>query len=350
MRDLHMQRGSDHSAWVIIKRANTRMGNYVAALAAATLVGQVVPSASIAQPYPSQQIRIIVPFGPGGGPDVVARIVATELSKKYGVAAFVENKPGANGQIAAQQLRSSAPDGYTLFVANSGILAINPNLYKNLPYDPNKDFVPITQMIEIPVFLYAHSKLKVNTVTELIALIRGKPGVINYASAGHGSVHHMCTALFLNLNKLDAVHVPYKESSGIPTAMMSDQVELACSGRIQAQPIVDAGKAKPVVVALDKRSQLEPTVPTLREITGIDGFEIGSRVGMLAPAGVPSAVVAQLSKDISGILQSDQMRSRLTAQGVEVAAHGPESYARLIRREQEQFAQLIKIINETSKP
>lgn len=342
MEGMHFQRG------VVLRK--TGLGKFAAALAAAMLVNLGVQAPAAAQSYPSQQIRIILPFGPGGAPDVVSRIVSSELAKKYGVTAFVENRPGANGQIAAQQLKSANPDGHTLFVANSGVLAINPSLYKSLPYDPNKDFVPITQMIEVPVFLYAHAKLKVNNVTELIALMRAKPGTLNYASAGHGSVHHMCTALFLNLTKLDAVHVPYKESSGIPAAMMSDQVELACSGRIQAQPLVDAGKAKPMLVANDSRSQLEPGVPTLKEMTDIDGFEIGSRIGILGPAGTPAAVVAQLSKDIAQMLETEQVKARLSTQGVEVVLGGPEQYAKLIRREQEQFARLVKLTNAAVDP
>lgn len=326
-----------------VREASARAGRGIAAFVAAALAVLCVPQPAHAQSFPSQPIRIILPFGPGGAPDVLARIITAEFTKKYGVGAIVENRPGANGQIAAKQFKSSAADGHTLFIGNTGVLAINPSLYTNLSYDPTKDFVPITQMIEVPFFIYAHTGLKVNTVTELMALLKAKPGVLNYGSSGHGSVHHMCSALFLNLTKLDAVHVPYKTSSGIPRGMMGDEIELACSGKLQAQQIVDAGKAKPMVVALDQRSQLEPEVPTLREITGIEGFEIGSRIGMLAPTGTPPAIVEQLSNDIAKIIQTEKVKKMLAAQGVEVVARGPKAYAALIRREQEQFARLVKL-------
>jgi tripartite-type tricarboxylate transporter receptor subunit TctC len=296
-----------------------------------------------AQNFPSQGIRIIVPFGPGGSPDVLARIVANELSKKYGKSAVVENKPGANGLIAAELAKGAKPDGYTLIVGNTGILAINKSLYARLPYDPVKDFVPITQMITVPMFLYAHKQLNVSTVNGLMAQLKAKPGALNYGSSGNGSVHHMCSALFLNLTSLDAVHVPYKMSFDIAKGLMGDQVEMACSGKLAMQQVVEAGKAVPVAVAMDTRSALYPQVPTLKEETSIDGFEVASRIGMLAPAGTPREIVEQLSKDIASFIQTEEVVKMLAVQGVEVVTEGPDKYSTLIGREIEQYGRLVKL-------
>jgi len=298
---------------------------------------------ALSQSYPSGNIRIIVPFGPGGSPDVLGRIVASELSKKYGVAATVENKPGAGGSIGAEMAKNAKPDGHTLFVANSGILAINKSLYARLPYDPVKDFVPITQMISLPFFLYAHTSLKVTTAKELIALLKAKPNSLNFGSSGHGSVHHMCSALFLRLANVEAVHVPYKMSFELARGLMGDQIEFACSGKLAAQQVVDAGKAVPVAVALRQRSTLAPQVPTLKEQTGIEGFEIGSNIGLVAPAGTPRSIVEQLSKDVSLFLASEKVRAMLAAQGVEVVTEGPDQFSALIQREIEQFSKLVKL-------
>jgi tripartite-type tricarboxylate transporter receptor subunit TctC len=310
-------------------------------LAAFLVLGMAQPV--FAQSFPSQNMRIIVPFGPGGSPDVLGRLVAAKLSEKYGRSVVIENKPGANGLIGAEMAKNARPDGHTLFVGNTGILAINRSLYARLPYDPIKDFAPITQMISLPFFLYAHTQLGVSSVKDLIALLKTKPGVLNYASSGNGSVHHMCTALFLNLVGADAVHVPYKMSFDIAKALMGDQVQLACSGKLAAQQIVDAGKAKPIAVALEQRTSLDPQIPTLKEETGIDGFEVGSRIGILAPAGTPPEIVDQLSKDVASFIQTDQIRSVLAVQGVEIVTEGPERYAALIRREIEQYAKLVKL-------
>jgi tripartite-type tricarboxylate transporter receptor subunit TctC len=310
-------------------------------LAAAMAAGLALPAQ--AQSYPSQNIRIIVPFGPGGSPDVLGRIIANELTKKYGKSAVVENKPGANGLIGAELAKNAKPDGHTLFVGNTGILGINKSLFARLPYDPVKDFTPITQMISLPFFLYAHTQLGVTNVKDLVALMKAKPGVLNYGSSGNGSVHHMCSALFLNLTGTDVVHVPYKMSFDIAKGIMGDQVQMACSGKLAAQQMVDAGKAVPIVVALAQRTNLEPKVPTLKEETGIDGFEIGSRIGILAPAGTPREIVEQLSKDIASFIRTEQVIKMLGAQGVEVVAEGPDSYAALIGREIEQYAKLVKL-------
>ncbi len=320
----------------------SRLG-HVVAMGIAAFVAFGVSRPADAQSFPSGTIRIIVPFGPGGSPDVLARIVASELGKKYGVSTLVENKPGANGLIGAEMAKNAKPDGHTLFVGNSGILAINKSLYTRLPYDPVKDFVPITQMIALPFFLYAHTSLKVATVNDLIAQMKAKPGALNYGSSGTGSVHHMCTALFLSLAGVEAVHVPYKMSFEVARGMMSDQVQLACSGKLAAQQIVDAGKAVPLVVALEQRTTLEPKIPTLKEQTGLADFEVGSRMGLLAPAGTPRPVVEQLSKDVASFLASEKVRTMLAAQGVEVITEGPDRFAALIQREIELFARLVKL-------
>jgi tripartite-type tricarboxylate transporter receptor subunit TctC len=312
-------------------------------LALAALAAMSLTQPAFAQSFPSQNIRIIVPFGPGGSPDVLGRIVASELTKKYGKSAVVENKPGANGLIAAEMAKGAKPDGHTLFVGNTGILAINRSLYARLPYDPVKDFVPVTQMISLPFFLYAHTQLNVHTVKDLVALMKAKPGVLNYGSSGNGSVHHMCSALFLNLAAVDAVHVPYKMSFDIAKGLLGDQVQMACSGKLAMQQVVDAGKAVPVAVALDKRTSLDPNVPTLKEETSLDGFEVGSRIGILAPAGTPREIVEQLSKDVASFIQTEQVVKMLVAQGVEVVAEGPDRYAVLIQREIEQYARLVKL-------
>lgn len=297
----------------------------------------------LAESYPSQTIRIVVPFGPAGSPDVLARIVATRLSEKYGKSAVVENRPGANGLIAGGLVKHAKPDGHTLLLGNTGLLAINKSLYSKLPYEPAKDFAPITQIMASTFFVYAHTNLQVKSVTDLINVMKKKPSALNYASPGHGSVHHMCLALFLNISGTDAVHVPFKTTVDVGKAFMTDEVELTCSGKGAMQSIVSTKKAAPLVVALERRSGLDPQVPTLKEAAGLDGFEIGSQLGILAPAGTPRGIVDQLSKDIADSLQTPQAQSMMSAQGVEVVTEGPDSYAALIHREIGQFERLVRL-------
>jgi tripartite-type tricarboxylate transporter receptor subunit TctC len=311
-------------------------------LAASAVLG--LPQLSHAQSFPAEPIHIIVPFGAGGSPDVISRVVADGLGRKYGKPVVVEDKPGAAGVIGTELVKKAPPDGYTLLVADSGVLAINKALYATLPYDPVNDFTPVTQMFTLPFILYASTALHVRNASELIALMKAKPNAVNYGTAGNGSAQQLCAALFLKLAGVEAVGVPYTNSFAIGKGIISGEIQLACAGgKFAGQAMVDAGKAVPIVVASDTRTASFPDVPTLQEAAGIAGYVLAPRMGLLAPKNTPRPVVEQLSNDVAAILHSGQVQAMLAAQGVDAVTEGPDRYAAAIRDEIDRYARLVKL-------
>jgi tripartite-type tricarboxylate transporter receptor subunit TctC len=313
-------------------------------LTLASLVALGLAQPAAAQTFPAETIHIIVPFGAGGSPDIIARVVADGLGRKYGTPVVVEDKSGAAGIIGTELVKKAPADGYTLLVADSGVLAINKALYATLPYDPVSDFAPVTQMFTLPFILFASTDLKIHDARELIALMKAKPNALNYGSAGNGSAQQLCAALFLTLAGTEAVDVPYTNSLAIGKGMISGDIQLACAGgKFAGQQMIDSGKAMAIAVASDKRTPAFPDVPTLQEAAGIDGYVLAPRMGLLAPAGTPRPVVERLSSDVAEVLDTGQVQSLLATQGVEAVTEGPDRYAVVIRDEIGRYAALVKL-------
>ena len=305
------------------------------------IAGAVVAPAAFAQAYPTHSIRLVVPFPAGGTTDILARAAAQKLSESLGQAVVVDNRPGAAGNIGADLVAKSAPDGYTLLMGTVGTHAINPSLYAKMPYDHVKDFVPVVLVAGVPNVLAVYPAFPVNSVAELIALAKSKPGTINFASSGSGTSIHMSGELFKSMAGVDMTHVPYKGSAPALTDLMGGQVQIMFDNLPSALPLIKAGKLRAIAVTSLKRAPALPDVPTISE-SGLPGFEASSWFGVLAPAGTPSPIVAKINADVNKWLQSPEAREQLLAQGANAAGGTPEQFTAHIRAETEKWAKVVK--------
>jgi tripartite-type tricarboxylate transporter receptor subunit TctC len=308
------------------------------ALAAALLCAA---APGLAQDWPANTVRILVPFGAGSTPDIVARIVADGLSKKYPGSTFlVENKPGASGNIATDAVAKAAPDGATIGISIGGPLAINTLLFSQLPYDPRKDIAPITQLVTQPSVLAVNPELKVNTVGELVALLKANPGKYNFASIGNGSLSHLAMEAIAIKSGTRLVHVPYPSSPQAITAVIRGDAQMACLPAISVTPQAKAGKVKMLAVSTAKRSLYLPDVPTLKE-SGID-VEADAWNGLIAPGATPKAIIDAINKDVVAIIREPAVRDKLAAQLMEPAGSTPEQFRAQIDGEIARWAPVIK--------
>jgi len=296
---------------------------------------------AFAQTYPTHSIRLVVPFPAGGTTDILARAAAQKLSESLGQAVVVDNRPGAAGNIGADLVAKSAPDGYTLLMGTVGTHAINPGLYAKMPYDHVKDFVPVVLVAGVPNVLVVNPAFPVNSVAELIALARAKPGTINFASSGSGTSIHLSGELFKTMAGIDMTHVPYKGSSPALTDLMGGQVQIMFDNLPSALPLIKAGKLRAIAVTSLKRAPALPDVPTISE-SGLPGFEASSWFGVLAPAETPAPIVAKINADVNKWLQSPEAREQLLAQGANAAGGTSEQFAAHIRAETEKWAKVVK--------
>jgi tripartite-type tricarboxylate transporter receptor subunit TctC len=286
-------------------------------------------------------VRILVPFGAGSTPDIVARIVADGLSKKYPGSTFlVENKPGASGNIATDAVAKAAPDGATIGISIGGPLAINTLLFSQLPYDPRKDIAPITQLVTQPSVLAVNPELKVNTVGELVALLKANPGKYNFASIGNGSLSHLAMEAIAIKSGTRLVHLPYPSSPQAITAVIRGDAQMACLPAISVTPQAKAGKVKMLAVSTAKRSLYLPDVPTLKE-SGID-VEADAWNGLIAPGATPKAIIDAINKDVVAIIREPAVRDKLAAQLMEPAGSTPEQFRAQIDGEIARWAPVIK--------
>lgn len=305
------------------------------ALAAAGPVGLAQ-----AQGYPGKPIRIVVPFPPGGGTDIVARILTQKLSESFGANFVIDNRAGAGGSIGTEMVAKAPPDGYTLGIV-SGSHAINPGLYSKLPFDAVRDFAPVTMLVSGPGLLVVHPSLPVKTVKELIALAKGKPGQLNYASAGNGTPPHLAGELFKSMAGVDLVHVPYKGNTPAFVDLISGQVSLSFPTIPSALPHVQAGRLRALAVTSRKRSAVMPQLPTIAE-SGLPGYDTSSWFGMLAPAGTPREIVRKLQQESAKVLQLRDVREKLLSQGLEPVGSTPEEFAATIESEIAKWAKVVK--------
>jgi tripartite-type tricarboxylate transporter receptor subunit TctC len=306
------------------------------------LVALLLPLCAAAQ-YPTKPVHLVVPFPAGGPTDVLSRVLAQKLSERWALAVVVDNKPGAGGAIGSDFVAKSAPDGYTLVMATSSTHSIGPALQK-LPYDAQKDFTPISQAWSAPNVLLVSPKLGVQDVRGLIALAKSKPGQLNFASSGIGTIPHLSAELFKSLAGIDIVHVPYKGTGLAISDIARGQVAMIFDSIITGQQHAKAGNVRMLAVSTAKRSALLPDVPTMAE-AGVPGYESNTYFGVLGPAGLPRQVVDKLSGEIALVLNADDVRQRFAAAGAEPVGSTPEAFAALIESEREKWARLIRSAN-----
>jgi len=308
------------------------------------LLGAIVvllPAAASAQAYPSKPIKLVVPFPPGGPLDLAGRAIADHLAKAWGQPVVVDNKPGAGGNIGADLVAKSAPDGYTIVMGALSTHAVNPHLFAKMPYDALKDFAPVTLVATTPNVLVLNPAVKANDVKELIALAKASPGKLSFASGSNGSAGHLSGELFKTLAGIDIVHVPYKGGAPAMQDLLGGQVQFMFDNLANSTAQLKAGKLKALAVTTAKRSSLAPELPTMAE-AGVPGFDISTWYGIMAPAGTPPDVVRKLNGEIVKFLGSDEAKEKLKAQGAEPAPMTPEQFDAFIRAEWTKYAKIVK--------
>ena len=305
---------------------------------AAVFSGVVAPAC--AQGYPSRPVRLIVPYPPGGGTDIFARLVGVKLTETLGQPIVVEQRPGAAGVIGADVAAKASPDGYTLVIGQASNLAINLSLMKKLPYDPVRDFAPITLVATSPNLLVVHPSLPVRSIKDLVTLAKSKPGAINYASAGNGSPGHLAAEYFKKVAKIDLVHIPYKGATPALLDVLAGHASLYFTSPIAAQPFVQSGRLRQIAVTSGKRFPPLPDVPTIAE-GGYRDIDMTSWWGLLAPAGTPADIVDKLNAATVKALNSAEVKERLASQGAMVVTNTPNEFAAYIKSEIAKWARIV---------
>ena len=297
-----------------------------------------------AQSYPTKPIRLIVPFPPGGGNDVIARVIAQKLGERLGQQVIVDNRAGANGIVGLQALMQSPPDGYTLAVGAAGPLAVNPSLYDKLPYDPLKDFSPITNMVNYPLLLVVHPSVPAKTTQDLINLAKAKPKQLYFASPGSGNSGHLAGELLNTMANVQTVHVPYKGQGPALSDLISGQVQMLYSSIPSVLPQVKSGQLNALAVGSAKRVPSLPDIPTISE-SGVPGYEAYSWVGMVAPAKTPKDIVNRLNREIVDILKQKDVSEKLNQQGALPVGDSPEQFAAYIKAEIDKWGAVVRAAN-----
>ena len=294
--------------------------------------------------WPAKPVRIVVPFAAGGTTDILARIVGQALTTELGQSVIVDNRAGAGGNIGASMAAKSPADGYTLFMGTVGthaINAINASLYKKMPFDPIKDFAPLTRVANVPNLLVANPAQPFKTVPELIAYAKANPGKVNFGSSGNGSSIHLSGELFKSLAKVDMVHVPYKGSAPAVTDLLGNQIGIMFDNMPSAIQHVRSGKLVPIAVTTAKRSPELPNVPTIAE-AGVPGYEATSWFGMFAPAGTPAPVLARLNAALVKVLAQPDVKKKINEQGAETYSETPAQFAAFIQAESVKWGKVVK--------
>lgn len=330
----------------------TKMAASAAALVAATLATPAHAAAAASAPanWPTKPIKFVVPYPAGGPLDTVARAIGERLRESLGQPIVVENKPGAGGNLGADYVAKQPADGYTIVMGAVATHAINPTLFAKMPYDPVKDFAPITLVADVPNVLVMHpgkaAELHINTVRDLVEYARQHPGKLDYASGGNGSAGHLSGELFKSMARVSMVHIPYNGASPAQLSVLSGQTDLIFDNLASASANIKAGKLKAFAVTTPARAAAFPELPTIAEAgkgLGLEGFDISTWFGVLAPAGTPREIVDRLNHDIVAILKTEDMKARLARIGAQPAPTTPEQFAALIQRELKKYGQVVKV-------
>jgi len=302
--------------------------------------GAVLAPFAGAQTYPTRPVRMIVPYPPGGGTDVISRLVGQKLTERWGQQVVVDNRPGANGIIGTDLIARARPDGYTFGVVIA-TQAINPALYPKLPYDTLKDFVPVTLMAQYPYILTVHPSVAAKSVQEFLALAKTKPGAMSYASSGNGSGPHLAFEFFKSRAGIDLVHVPYGGAAPANRELIGGQVQAFFNNFLAARGHVDAGRIRVLGVTSLKRSPAMPEVPTIAE-SGVPNFEVTSWYSIIAPAGMPTALVNKIQTDTAGVLRLPEIVARLAPDGAEPVGSSSAEFARFLQAEIRMWSEVVK--------
>lgn len=299
-----------------------------------------VPQTAQAQAYPSKPIRLVLPFPAGGPTDIVGRILGQKLSEALGQPVVQDNRPGAGGNLGADQVAKSPPDGYTLLLSSPSI-SISPSLYKKMPYDPQKDLAPISLIAGIPNVMLVHPSVPAKTLKEFVALAKARPGKLNFGSGGAGTTNHLASELLKTLTKTDIVHVPYKGSNQAMLALLGGEVDMVVIAVPPALPQIEAGRVRPLAVLNENRVATLPKVPTSKE-AGIDNFVVPVWYGILVAGNTPRDIVNRLNTELGKIVAMPDVKERLAAAGVEPYHSTPDRFASFIKSEAVRYGQVIK--------
>ncbi|QOL50062.1 Bug family tripartite tricarboxylate transporter substrate binding protein [Massilia litorea] len=297
--------------------------------------------ASAGEAWPKQPIRLVVPFPPGGGTDIIARVVGNKLTETRKWVIVVDNRPGAGGNIGMDLVAKSKPDGYTIGLGQTSNLAVNPTLYTKLPYDPVKDFAPVSTVADAPLVLVVASNSPYKTLADVVAAAKAKPGQITLATPGNGTVAHLTGELFQKAAHIDLQHVPYKGSSQAITDLLGGSVQVFMSSVPTALSQIRGGTMRALAVTSSKRADDLPNVPTINE-SGYKGFDARTWFGMVAPAGTPPAIVAELNAEINKVLAMPEVRKKITVEGGDVMGGTPEQFSNLIKTEIPRWGKVVK--------
>jgi tripartite-type tricarboxylate transporter receptor subunit TctC len=300
----------------------------------------LVPLHTIAQAWPTKPVHIVAPYPAGGTSDILARMLGQKLSEIWGQSIIVDNKPGANGNVGADFVAKAAPDGYTLLLCDVGALAISPSVYTSLPFDPNRDFAPVTMVAYSPHILAVNPEVPVRSVKELIDLAKAKPGKLNYAASSVASAPHLAGIDFATRAGITWAYIPYKGGAQAITDVIGGQADVLFNGMLATYPHVKSGKLRILAVSSANRMSAIPDVPTVAE-SGVPGFETGSWQGVLAPPRTPREVVSKINADFSRVLNTPEIREKLSAQGAEVRVNTPEAFAVFLREETARWAKVV---------
>ncbi len=304
------------------------------------LVAAAFAAALSAQDYPAKPVRMVVPFSPGGPVDIVARLTSQKMTGEFSQQVVVDNRAGGGGNIALEIVAKSAPDGYTLLMGANGTNAINPSLYPKLAVDPVKDLVPIGMVASSPMILVTHPSVPANSIKELIALAKARPGSINFASSGNGSTAQLSSELFKSMTGINIVHIPYKGAGPALTDLVGGQVQMMFTGISSTLPHVKSGRLKALGVSSEKRVPILPDVPAVNE--EVAGYEVATWYGMFGPVQLPKAYVVKLNQTLAKIFATPDARQRLAALGAEPVTMSPEQFAAAVRKEVAKWAKVIK--------
>ncbi|OWT58189.1 Bug family tripartite tricarboxylate transporter substrate binding protein [Candidimonas nitroreducens] len=319
-----------------------RRSTALAAIATSTFVLAFgSPMAAAAEWSPERPVHLLVPYGPGGSSDVIARAIAAEMSRTLGQPVVVINKGGGQGIIATQEAARAEPDGYTLLLGHVGTLAVNPAMMRNLPYDPQRDFAPIVLLAKVPMIFAVGKKVPAHDLSSFVALAKSKPGVLNYGSAGNGSAGHLAFEMLKTATGIDVVHVPYKGTGAQITDLLAGNIDAASAGTPGLLPHAQAGSIRIIAVGSAHRLAALPDVPTVAE-QGYPGFESSQWFGLMAPRGTPPQIIARLEKDALAALNSQSVSERLKHDSSEPMGWGPEKFAAFIQSERVRWGEVVR--------
>ena len=310
-------------------------------------LGWLPLTASAQGAYPNKPIKFVVPYSAGGFPDTVARIFAQRLTERLGQSVVVDNKPGANGVVAAQALASSPKDGYTFLVTDGSMFSINPAIYKNLGYDYKRDFMPVSLAARAPLYMAVHPKVAASSLQEFIALAKSKPGTLNYGSSGIGSTHHLTMEAMKAALGLDIIHVPFKGTGQSVPALIGGQVDVLFSALPSLAGFVKGGQVKLLATNAARRTAQEPGLPALAEL--IPGFDFAPIVGVLAATGTPASAIERISAEMAVIAKTPEVVTLLSNAGIDAIGSGPADYNRAILGENERLTKAVQLANIKSE-